>query len=662
MDGGDERRRLSVPAALGRAVVCIVACFCIAWSEPTAPFRRSIQVALDPKQINGDETAIVTLLAPQTGAKDAADVRVATASGVLVPMTIIRGRDDDRVVLIFNPAKGNAEYFAYWGDAGPAKPAPPASVTSGLLVETKRPRRGAVQSTGDLARLFDRSGAVLARGMIDRMFVGYQPGGVEGESISRVTGTIFAPIDGEYQLALSADDRGGLRIDGKDVLFAHGFPEDTRFNTTLNLKRGSHKFEYFHHDEGGDWRVSLGWRRPDTPRIDVVAADAFGRFARTSVGPLERAKQLVTADFQASWLGECIVADRSSYRIRLEAHFPPKATNIRALWSFGDGQTATGTKVDHVFLSPGRYEITLDLRTTQGSDKRSFRLDIGRDPERMVDPATDAPRQHAQIIAEYDYAKLGSLQQAMAVRILARSKSIDPLMDAVSAACATARHDDPQWTVDALAEALERAIDKRHADELAGAMARLDAESNLQPKAADLHAELLLWYTADFKAAERMLATFKERGSNNLKRLHMQALLLSGEPAAAKRILAELPQQEDIGRRVALSGALARSIEYFIDNNELDAAADNWNDWQRRYPESFWEGYSVVLKVRMLEPSYPAAAARIAEAFARAVPDSAYSPQLLDRASDILAKSDEKKSEELRKLLKERYPEDPLSQ
>jgi hypothetical protein len=235
-------------------------------------------------------------------------------------------------------------------------------------------------------------------------------------------------------------------------------------------------------------------------------------------------------------------------------------------------------------------------------------------------------------------------------------------MSAVSAACATRKHDDQQWTVDALVEAFELAVEKKQVEALAAAMANLPAQSNLHPKAADLHADLLLWYAADFKAAQQMLSAFKDRKSNNLKRLYMHALLLSGEVDAARRVLGELPQNEEIGRRVALSGALARSIEYFIDNDEPDAAAEQWDDWQRRYPESFWEGYSVLLKVRMLESRFPDAAARIAEAFARAVPDSPYAPQLLARASDLLAKSDANKSEALRKLLKERYPEDPLSQ
>jgi hypothetical protein len=59
---------------------------------------------------------------------------------------------------------------------------------------------------------------------------------------------------------------------------------------------------------------------------------------------------------------------------------------------------------------------------------------------------------------------------------------------------------------------------------------------------------------------------------------------------------------------------------------------------------------------------YPQAAAKLAEAFASAQPQSPYAPQLLDRASKLLVAVDPPKSQALRQLLKQKYPEDPLSQ
>ncbi len=633
-----------------------------AWSEPQSPFRRAIEVALDAKQIDGDETVQAIFFAPGMSKKDASDIRVAAEDGKIVPMQLIRGGSDDRVVLVFNPVKGKSQYYVYWGNPADQKPAPVAAITSGLLVEMKRAAAGQMDNIKQLQTLYERSGDVLARGLIDQPFVGYSPGGVDGPSISKITATLFAPLDGEYQIALSADDRGGLKLDGKDVVFAPGFPDDIRFNSKMDLKRGTHAFEYYHFDGGGDWRWTLGWRRPDTPKVDPIGADPFGRIARSKAGPLEQQKKDVAADMNVAWLGEAITAERSSYRMRFEAVFPSKSTNLRATWDFGDGQTATGLKVDHVYLSPGHYDVTIETKCTQGNDKRTFKLAVDRDPQHPIEPAMDDASQQSDTVAKYDYEKLNSAQQAMAARILSRGKAIDSLMPALSALCATNRHADQQWTTDALAEAIDAALDAKRPDDLAKSLASLTPKSNLQPKAADMHAGVLLWRLADFKQAETMLAAFKDRDSVNLKRLRMSALLLDGRVDEAKKLLEQLPVREELGKRAAISGALARSIEFYIDNNELDSAEESWDDWQRRYPESLWEGYSVLLKVRMMERRYPRSAAKIAEAFVQAAPASPYAPQLLDRASRILAKSDKTKSEALRKLLKEKYPEDPLSQ
>lgn len=625
--------------------------------------RRSIELAIDAARADADKTAIIDFYAPGLRTKDASDVRIAAEDGTAVPTRIVRGGADDRVVAIFNPLRGRTKYYAYWGGPDKKERPPEANVTSGLLVELKRPAaQGQQRSTKDLADLYARSGDIIARGMIDRPFIGYNPGDVSGATISRISGTIYAPLDGDYQVAMSADDLGGLRIDGKDVVFAAGFPQDTRFSGTIHLKRGGHAFEAYTLDVGGDWRLSMGWRRPDTPKVDVMAVESFGRLLRAKIGPLEAHKRDVVIDTSVAWLGESIVADQSAYRLRFEAIVPPKTTNVRIAWDFGDGQTATGSKVDHVFLTPGAYDVKVDLKTTQGADQRTFRLNVGRDPARVVDPAIDEPGVQGDLISTYDFEKLTDRQQAMAVRLLARSQQPDALLSALAAACATKRHSQQQWMVDGIEEAIATLTEARREADLAAALDKLPVDSNLHPKAADLHAEVLLWQQADFRRAEAMLAKFKDKDSKNLVRLRMEALLLDGRVDEAKQVLAQLPADPDVGKRVALAGALARTIEYFIDNNEPAAAAEKWSEWQRRFPESFWEGYSVVLKVRMMETRHPQAAARVAEAFAGAVPGSPYAPQLLDRASHILAKTDKARSDAIRKLLKEKYPEDPLAQ
>ena len=76
-----------------------------------------------------------------------------------------------------------------------------------------------------------------------------------------------------------------------------------------------------------------------------------------------------------------------------------------------------------------------------------------------------------------------------------------------------------------------------------------------------------------------------------------------------------------------------------------------------------WERSSASRTIKHLAGRHrDAAAAAVAEAFAAAVPTSSYAPQLLDRAAKLLANADPAKAAALHQQLKQKYPEDPLSQ
>ena len=113
--------------------------------------------------------------------------------------------------------------------------------------------------------------------------------------------------------------------------------------------------------------------------------------------------------------------------------------------------------------------------------------------------------------------------------------------------------------------------------------------------------------------------------------------------------------------KMATSGAARQGV--FLPFIIVESGEDAWDKWQARFPTDFLEGYSVMLRTKLMElRKRPDAAAKVAEAFAAAEPLSPYAPQLLDRASKLLIAADPPKSQALRQLLKQKYPEDPLSQ
>src|SRR5262249_23111740 len=154
-----------------------------------------------------------------------------------------------------------------------------------------------------------------------------------------------------------------------------------RFNTQVNLKRGRHDFVVYHLNTGLDCRLSIGWRAPGAAKVDVIPQEAFGATPRGIVGALEEIKKPMTADFTTDYRGEFFLADRYLHRIRFSAQAPKSVSNLQYEWEFGDGQTGSGSVVEHVFLDGGTYPIRCTFHVGQNSDSQTTKLIVTRNYE-----------------------------------------------------------------------------------------------------------------------------------------------------------------------------------------------------------------------------------------------------------------------------------------
>jgi hypothetical protein len=237
------------------------------------------------------------------------------------------------------------------------------------------------------------------------------------------------------------------------------------------------------------------------------------------------------------------------------------------------------------------------------------------------------------------------------------------MLAAAASLAALDHHEDPNRAIVSLKEASRRGAASGRTDAVLKLWEDVPARSELHDRAMIEAAELLDWRVGDFDAAVHLLQPLAAQDDPRFKRIYAQALILDQKSDDGAKILASLPTGNQWEHHVALSGAMARSIEYYIMGKDWEAGESTWERWQEEFPNDFLEGYSVLLRTRLMEiAGDPAAAAKVAEAFASAVPTSSYAPQLLDRASRLLASTDPPKSAALRQLLKQRYPEDPLSQ
>ena len=352
----------------------------------------------------------------------------------------------------------------------------------------------------------------------------------------------------------------------------------------------------------------------------------------------------------------------TAHHYRFSAH-QVNSNGAEYEWDFGDGQTATGTDIDHVYLADGIYPVKLTVRAGSIADTQTTRISVSRLWEQIDHPPGEEPAVAAKIVQGYDLSKLPEAALGRAVLLFAHAGQIDPMLTAAGILAARERIDDVGRATVALEEAAQDGIAARRVDAVVALWQSVPAKSPLAPRAATQVAELLLWRTGDFDGAVRVLQPLAAHGDARFSRMYGQALVLDQKADEGRKILAALPLGAPAEHRVALSGAMARSIEFYIGQRDWESGEGVWETWQSSFPTDFLEGYGVLLRTKLMEiESDSGAAAKVAEAFATAVPDSPYAPQLLDRASRLLAASDPAHSKALREMLKQKYPEDPLSQ
>ena len=647
------------------------------WFDARWQYRRALAVNWDADHADGHELALAEFYA--AGAKeDGSDIRVALENGRVIPSHVLQMGPGDIVRVVFALAPSVSGYEVYWGNANPAIPPPPAGTgdvkyESGLLMEMRqwRGRRpenmeGLLSDWNDLTSLAPGGPpAVVGKTLIGQPFYGLNPFGDQLHCMVKLRGALVVPVTGEYFFAGAAQQRGGVFIDGKPALWLPGIARDERFSARIALSRGRHEFVAYYTFQSDTGMISVLWRLPGMEKLEIIPRTAFGMFGHAKAGALEERQKPLTADFDIAYQGEYFIGGNYSHRYIFDAHAPagsgvePKKYD----WDLGDGQVATGPTVEHVYLTAGVYAIKLTVHLAGQADTRTIRLAVDRDWANLDNPVEDPLLKTARIIEHYDVARAPENWLAWMAQIAREAQFHDAELAAAGRMAELARHAD-------VSESLQTLEDVSHDLEIAGKTdravkmwERVGEQSDLQPAAAAYECELLTWRAADFAAALKVGGKFSDSVDARLRRAYAEALVLGGHADEGAKIFADLQAIGDNGiRAAAMSGAMARTIEFRIAQRDWENGEDDWENWEARSPTVFMEGYSVLLRTKLMEErGGTAAAAKVAEAFADAAPESAYAPALLDRAAKLVEKSDPAKAAELRKKMKERYPEDPLA-
>jgi len=642
-------------------------------------YRRAVTIApASPTKLPGEDVAVVRMPTGGLIAPDGSDIRVATARGAEVPCRVLMVGPGDQVRVAFAVRGGASKYFVYFGNPKPT-PGKQLDIRRGVLLEMWAHPGGATAKLEQVKRIFKKANRLIGRDFLGRIFIGHNPFGPQNRIASTYTGYLVCPIDGKYTFATSSRNASFLLIDGELVIDNGGIhppQRDIRKRAQVDLKAGLHKLTFYHVSGSGDPIAVVAWRLPNGQRVRPIPADAFAPVASAKCGAMTRYGRKVSIDFIPRQVGETFVTDRyfQQYRFRALA-VGQSAGRISWHWDFGDGQTSPRPGLDHVYLLPGEYTVTLTGKTAIGQLKRINRIFVSRPWRRITQKPLGSIKRQGGIVSKYDFTALGPEAVTNAVMLLDRAGLTGPVLKAGEAFVAGegASGGAVRRVLPIYADALIAAGHPRKALE-----ALLKAEKMTSGPA--VRAAMLVRAgeicRRELDKPDRALELFgqviKRYAHLTSSEAIRQARIGTGDvwrargdydKAAAAYKAAKVRYSGEPGRTVFHKGDFARHVEDYLRRGELAAAQESLDRWEQAIPMDKLEGYSALLRVKLLlARAAHAAAAGEAETLVRVNPGSNYAAELLMLAADAYTKLGEAdRAAAALKRIVQKYPESALA-
>jgi len=365
-----------------------------AWPLPEWGFRAVVEVPA-PTDGGDAETAVARVLCQGRAQPDGDDYRVLDSSGAAVPFEVLF-HDAARYGLIaFRAAPSAGTYYVYFGNpaaeraveqvAAPSAPGSGPPAVDASREETWSPRIGMTYTTrarpeGDnpltieeFAALLAASPAAYGARVQPRVADGHNPFGPSDNYLSVYRGWIDIPADGEYRFCTASNEASFSLLDGKELIHWPGRHTAERGergekNATVALTAGLHYLEYYHEEVVLQQMAFLGWSPPGASMglfaalpEELFPAPRAGQVARyeardAAPPPLAFEPTIVDSLWPAArHTGQWT---RVTCRLAHAGQFP-NAEETR--WDFGDGQSAVGAEVEHVYLTLGQFAVTAAL-------------------------------------------------------------------------------------------------------------------------------------------------------------------------------------------------------------------------------------------------------------------------------------------------------------
>lgn len=635
-----------------------------------------------PTRLGGDDIAVVTIPTGGRTRPDAADVRVTTAfSRREMASRVLMTGPGDKIRVAFAIQGGVTAYFVYYGNPKPLTRPGDLAIRRGVLLKTwKHPGGRTPRELLHAKAILAKARTFIGSDFVDRVFMGHNPFGPQEDLVSTFVGYLRCTRTGKHAFSISSQNASFLTVDDKLVVAnggSHGAYRDIRKNGEVYLRTGLHKLTFYHVSSFGSPVAVLAWRPPGEKRISVIPPGAFAPVVRGKGGAMEELGK-VAADFTPVHAGEVFMMNRYYQRYVFEAVTTGVTTGrakVDWTWDFGDGETARGAKVEHVYFRQAMRTVTLKGEVRGAPLARSNAIYVTRPWQTVTKNRLDSIKDHARIAATYSFKKLDSESLVDAIHLFRRTERTKDLTRVGEAfvsrkkvAKGTASQLVPVYA-DALLAAGQG--DKALKALIAGAAVETSPAGwvELLVRAGQVSVEPV----GNPRQARALFNdVLKKAGSAKSSPWVRRARIgigdswrALGEHAKARDAYAAAgpAMRRRSGGAALTRGDFARQVEDYIRNRSFSDAADTLDEWQYALPMDKLTGYWSLLRVKMLvqKRSY-LPAVREAETLVGVTPTSHHAPELLLQAAEAyrFANKFTEAAAVLKRIINE-YPESALA-
>ena len=653
------------------------------WRLPDQPYRRPVTVPAVRKEPGaaGAEVAVLTMPTGGLTQPDGGDLRVTTATGTDLPSRVLMVGPGDCVRIAFEARPGVRDYHVYFGAAQPKGAAEALDIRRGVLLEMWQYPGGGIATLDQVRKVFQRAGTLVGRDFRDRIFLGHNPFSPINRTAAIFTGYARCEIPGVYTFSCSSQDASFLLVDEQVVVQnggSHPPQRDIRKRGTIKLARGVHKITFYHVSTTADPIAVAAWRPPGGRRVEPIPASAFTKVHGAAPGPMEAFGKPACIDFLPAYAGESFVDNQYYQRYRFEALTSTRdrayASRIRWTWNFGDGQAASQPRVDHVYLLPGPYTVTLKASTPAGDETRTNRIFVARPWDRVTENKLDLATDQAAIVATYNFAALSADAIAEALALLDRGRQKQAVPKAGAAFV-----DKPAASIRAIEKAMPIHVDALlaagQADRAVGDLVRATRMTKAPAVCASLltrAGKIALAGGKDEPAMELYDRCIQKYSALTTHASIREARIGIGDvwrhrgdydKAAKAYDAAGIIHKDRAERAPIIKGDYARHVEDYIRKRQFEWALDFLDQWEEEFPADKLEGYWSWLRVQYLVGlGRQADAVREAETLVRVNGRSNYAPELLLLAHQLYTRLGKpKQARDALKRLAENYRESPLA-